>query len=469
MSGRVYQNSDGTYLGANATSYDTEGAAEASIGRAAAGNAANAAATNKILGDYLSLAWKAMIYIPILGAIVCILMVMIAGGRGFVILAKTFWLFGICAIPAVYVMFIVFRWLSRKFGGLKGLFKGGIMKIILKLFLVFILSFASGATVTAPFFWLSYKYYTGTNMHFASMYSADYIQALPDGKAPVVYEKRFQKGKILAELSVGEKVTVNGITVGYAEYNITTANGVTGWIPRAALPEDNAEMLAITINVDGFDSEDIAIDREVERLIERYMDVKETGGGTYKGVEMVKRKEYTISQNTLNRSIRVNAQTPLMAIGHEAYRNGADFAESGAKVILENIVYADDCTIVYLTVTDTKVRDLYGTFNTTAWKKSLTVTDLETGNKYPLLQADYKPAWKWEQVKGSNQFKSSIVFFFPPFKSRHFSFTHESPPLPSESKAGYGGILGWIAKITSGGSTAEYLDYNFPEISVGGR
>jgi hypothetical protein len=454
------QNPDGTWAGASGTSHESRHFAEQSLKQQAGYNKF----MTKALGDFLNLAGKAMIYIPILGAIVCILMVMIAGGRGFVILAKTFWLFGILAIPALYTMFRVFRWLSRKFGGLRGLFTGSIMAIILKLFLVFILSFAAGAAVTAPFYWLSYKYYTGTNMHFASMYSADYIQALPDGKAPAVYEKRFQKGKILAELSVGEKVTVNGITVGHAEYNITTADGVTGWIPRAALPEDNAEMLAITINVDGFDSEDIAIDREVERLIERYMDVKETGGGTYKGVEMVKRKEYSISQNTLNRSVRVNAQTPLMAVEHKAYKDGANFAESGAKVVLENILYADDCTLVYLTVTDTKVRDLYGTFNTTAWKKSLTVTDLGTGIKYPLLQADYKPTWKWEQV--NDKFKSSIVFFFPPFKSRHFSLTREAAPLLSGRKSGYGGLLGLAASVTSGDTKTEYLDYNFAEIRV---
>ncbi|MCL2041027.1 MAG: hypothetical protein FWG84_03170 [Bacteroidales bacterium] len=459
MSGRIYQNSDGTYLGANATSYDTESAAEASLRHAAAG-AAGAAERDKILGNFLDFAGKALIIIPVLGALACLFMTIFAGLRGFIILAKTFWLFDVCALIIAFVVYLgAIHGFWKSVGGFKGILRKGVIGPVFSFLSRVAVSFLIGVVVSIPFFWLSYKYYCRSDMHFASLYSVDYIQALPDGKAPVVYEKRFQKGKILAEPSIGEKVTVNGITVGLAQFNITTADSVTGWVDRAAFPEEAAEMLSININVDGFDSEDIAIDREAERLIERYMDVKKTGGGAY-----VVNKQYTISQNTLNRSIRVNAQTPLMAVGHEAYRDGAKPTESGAILTLENILYADDCTLVYLTVTDTKVRDLYGTFNTTAWKKSLTVTDLETGEKYPLLQADYKPTWKWEQT--GNNFKSSIVFFFPPFKSRHFSLTREASPLPSDSKAGYGGILGWIAKITSGGSTAEYLDYNFMDIKV---
>ena len=431
------QNPDGTWAGASGTSHESRHYAEETIKQAKAGNAA----TNAILGDFLGLVWKAMFLILILGALSCILLVFVAGVRGFIILGKTFWLYPVVGILAI-VAFVVVKNLLRR---------------------VPIVGIIAGLAATVCIFIFGFKgvtsYYTKSDMYFASTYSADFVQDKTS-----LNEKRYGKGKILAELSAGEKVTVNGISFKREEYNVTTANGITGWIDRAAFPEEAAEMLSININADGFDSEDIAIDREIERLMERYMDVKETGGGTYKGIEMEKHREYSISKNTLNRSIRVNAQTPLMVVEHEAYRDGAGLAESGAKLVLENIVYADDCTILYLTVTDTKVRDLSGTFNTTAWKKSLTATDLETGKKYLLLQADYKTTWRWEQA--GDKFKSSIVFFFPPFKSRHFSLTREEPPLPSESKAGYGGILGWIAKITSGGSTAEYLDYNFTEIKV---
>ena len=445
----VTRNSDGQYV-------DTLGGTHSSK--------ESAASMNNFVGSFFDLVWKAVLYIPILGAMVCIFMVLVAGGRGFVILAKTFWLFGLCAIPAVYIFARVFMWFWQRGDGFRGLLSKGFMKIIFALFFRFMVSIAAGATVTAPLFWLSYKHYCRSEMHFASKYSADYVQALPDGKAPAVYEKRFQKGKILAELSIGEKVTVNGITVGLAEYNVTTADGTTGWVARAAFPEEAADMLSININADGFDSEDIAVDREIERMMERYMDVKETGGGTYKGYEIEKHTEYSISQNTLNRSIKVNAQTPLMLFEHEAYKKGADFAGSDAKVTLENILYADDCTVLYITVTDAKVRDLSGTFNTTAWKKSLTVKDLDTGEIFPILQADYKQTWKYEQIK--NDWKSSIVFFFPPFKSRHFSLTHEAPALMSGGKTGYGGILGLAASVTSGGTATEYVDYNFVEIRV---
>jgi len=399
------------------------------------------AARDNFLGGLTSAVPVALIA----GLVVIVLLTAIAGFRGFYILGKTFWLYPLVGIIALAAFPIV-----------KGFVRIAVVNILLGLAATVLIFFFGFKSVTA--------YYANSNMHFASIYSADFIQALPDGKAPSLYEKRNGKGKVLAELSVGQKVTVNGISFKKEEYNVTTADGVIGWVPRAAFPEDGADMLAININVDGFDSEDIAVDREVERLMESYMDVKETGGGTYKGYEMEKHKKYSISQNTLNRSVKVNAETPLMLVGHKAYKKGEQLAASDAMVTLENILYAEDCTVVYLTVTDAKARDLYGEFNTTAWKKSLTVKDLDTGETFPLLQADYKPAWKYEKVKDGYQ--SSIVFFFPPFKSRHFSLTHEAPALMPDGKSGYGGLLGLVASMTSGGSTAEYLDYNFPEIRV---
>ncbi len=58
------------------------------------------------------------------------------------------------------------------------------------------------------------------------------------------------------------------------------------------------------------------------------------------------------------------------------------------------------------------------------------------------------------------------MFFFPSFKSRHFSLTHEAAPLLSEGKSGYEDLLGLAVSVTSGDTKTEYLDYNFPEISV---
>jgi len=374
------------------------------------------------------------------GVVTVIVLTLIAGIRGLIILGQTFWLYPLVALIAIFALIFISKALRIR-----------VLNKILGILAAVAICFFGFKAVTS--------YYVNGNMYFASIYSADYIQALPDGTAPALNEKRNEKGVMLAELGIGEKVTVNGISLNKKEYNITTANGINGWIPLAALPEDNADMLSINISVDGFDSEDIAIDRQVERLMERYMDVKETGGGAY-----VVHREYTISQNTLNRSIRVNAQTPLMAVESKEFKKGAELAESGAAVTLENIVYADDCTIIYLTVTDGNVRDLSGTFNTTAWKKSLIVTDIVTGEIWPAMQADYKQTWRHEQV--SNGYKSAIVFFFPPFKSRSFSLTHEVLPIVSKAQAGYGGILGLAASITSGGSAATYLDYNFPEVQV---
>ena len=97
------QNSDGTYAGANGVAYESNYNAEQSLKRAAAENAV----TNKILGDFLSVVLKAVIGIPILGALVCIGLVALAGLRGFLLLAQTFSLFGVCLIPLLFVTTLV--------------------------------------------------------------------------------------------------------------------------------------------------------------------------------------------------------------------------------------------------------------------------------------------------------------------------------------------------------------------------
>ena len=408
------------------------------------------------MSDIAMLGGKAMIIIPIVGAIAMIFLMLVTGVRGFIIIAKTLPLFmvsGIIGLCAGVFVFIKVR-----------------VKIILRL-LVFCL-----ATViaTAPFAFVSYKIYGRTKLHFPTMYSADYIQALPNGTTPKVYEKRFQKGKVLGELAVGERITVNGITMDYKEYNITTESGITGWITVDALPKDNAEMLAIKLDIDGFEGAEIAMDRMLERLLEKYMD-KKTLAEDLKGnpIEF----SYIMSEASLSRSISVNLQTPLLHTTSKEYKNGGSLQDTGEKVTFANILYAEDCTIIYVTV-PYKIGNGYLTSpsgeksNTNEWQTGLIAKDLNTGETWQVLQADYRRKATSTIGNGDSRM-ATVAYFFPPFKSRNFSLTHDVLPMPALDavKTNYGGLLGFIANQGGGGDgfgdkSVNYYDWNFPEVRV---
>ncbi|MDR1755893.1 MAG: hypothetical protein LBR65_02905 [Culturomica sp.] len=321
-------------------------------------------------------------------------------------------------------------------------------------------------------------YYKSSSRVFPSVYSGDYIQALPDGSAPKLYEKRNQKGDA-STLSVDEKVTVNGISFDYQEFNITTANGRTGWVERAAFPKDAAEMLALSIGLDGVDTWDQTIDRQTERLMGRFYDIEQKGGGKDpKGYDIVEYKKFTLKPAALGQFTRVGVQTPIVYLPSKAAEKGEQWADNGTKITLFGVAYEPDCTVVALTVTpgeaakDQNVPYMWlpygGIRNSAAWKASLTVTDFATGETWRPLPTDYVNAWT---ITGSGKDrKETQLFFFPPFKSRHFSLTHGGvSPLPDgKTQSGYGGILGWMSSATGmGGEHSKfYYDWNFPEVNV---
>jgi hypothetical protein len=82
-----------------------------------------------------------------------------------------------------------------------------------------------------------------------------------------------------------------------------------------------------------------------------------------------------------------------------------------------------------------------GDGNTNAWSNGLIVTDLVTGTVYRALQADYDRTRVYDPP--------SVVYFFPPFRTRHFSLTREVPPtpLPKELREGYKGFMGLIYNV----------------------
>ncbi|QQO07650.1 hypothetical protein [Breznakiella homolactica] len=394
--------------------------------------------------------------IAIVGALIAVVILVLgAGFRGALIAAKTFWLYPLVILVGI----IVFAIIKTKAPILKGL-----------------LGFLAAAAVIVFGCMGATRYYQNSERYSASYYSGDYIQALPDGSVPKLYEKRHQKGAT-TELALDEKVIVNGISFDKSEFNITTANGVTGWVELEAFPEDARGTLAINLGLDGVDSEDVAIDRQTERLMARFYDVEEKGGNVDpKGYVSVKYKEYTLKSNVLNRFTKVNVETPFLYLFPKAYKKGEDFMDNGVKLKLAGVAYENDCTVLYMTVNYNTTNDKnipyywlpYGPINTNAWKESLTVTDLDTGEKWTVLQADYKKIWSYADTgSGPTNSLTTQMFFFPPFKSRHFSITHEADALPGKKKAGYGGILGLLSSMTGMSSLGDiYFDYEFPEVRV---
>jgi hypothetical protein len=392
----------------------------------------------KMLGGLASVAPIVMIG----GVIALAILILFTGLRAALILLKTFWLYPVVLVFAIFLSAFIKR-------------KVPILKTMVGI-LVFVGVCVFGCMGVT-------SYYSNSKL-FPSVYSADFIQALPDGKVPVLYEKMNNTGAVIAELSVGEKVTVNGVNLRRDNFNITTAEEKTGWVELAAFPEHSNEMLAISVGLDGIDSEEIAVDRQVELLMKKYLAVDSTLNRAD-----VPTDYYKMSGDTLHRSTRVNAQTPYLSVERKEFRKGADLAETGFNLVLENILYADDCTVIHLSVTAPKGMLLAegGILNLTAWQKALVAKDLDTGEEYPLMQGDYSRANNEEQIEGNR--KSNVVYFFPPFKSRHFSLTHNSvSPLPdSEKKTGYGGILGLLSSLTGGDRASDYyFDWNFPEVRV---
>jgi hypothetical protein len=393
------------------------------------------------------------------GALIALaILVATAGLRGGWILAKALPLYPIVILAAIVVLALAAAML-RRIG-----------------FLRWVVGLAAAAAVCF-FGWKgATAYYNNSGRVFASVYSADYIQSLPDGSAPKLYEKRNQKGGESA-LTVDEKVTVNGISFNEQEFNITTADGRTGWVELAAFPKDAAEMLALSIGLDGVDAWEIGIDRETERLMGRFFNIEQKGGGKDpKGYDIVEYKEFTLKPTAMSRLTRVGAQTPILYLTPKAAKKGEQWMDNGTKLTLLGVAYEPDCTVVALEVrpVDGDKKTPYywlpygGKRNSAVWKSSLTVTDLATGEIWQPLPTDYENACTIEG-SGKNR-KETQLFFFPPFKSRHFSLTHAGvSPLPDgKTKSGYGGIMGWLSSsaMMSGEDSKFYFDWNFPEVNV---
>ena len=396
-------------------------------------------ARNRFLGSLGSIAPIAML----LGLIAMIILIATAGFRGAWILAKAFPLYPIVLVLAFIAMAFVMAFVR-------------FLRFLAGLIAAFAVCYFGFGVVT--------KYYSNSERVFPAIYSHDFVQALPDGTMPKLHEKRNRKGAVVAELKADERVKVDGISFNMKEYRITTADGRSGWIGVAAFPEDAAEMLSFVIGLDGVDEQEIAADRQAYRILERYMVLQE--GST---------SRYALSSKILSQARKTDASVPILYLPRKAYKKGESFADVGVKIKISEVIYADDCTMVRLNITDNpdpkskeKPDSWYipGPYNPSTWQASLVVTDLDSGQKWQLMYMDYR---KTLQRKASgNNHTESVVYFFPPFKTHHFSLTHEASALPDNTKkAGYGGILGFMASATGSGKAYDYyIDYDFPEVRV---
>lgn len=384
--------------------------------------------------------------IPILIAavvIVTVVLIIIALFRSVFLWLSSIWLY-----PAVILATLAAYVIIKKF-----LKKGTL------------LAFLAAASIGVVGWTGARTYYMKTVIH-PSVFCADFIQALPNGKAPLLYEKVGLSGNNLSDLSIDEKVTVNGMSYSKKAFNITTADGVTGWVELAAFPEDAAKTRWSAIGLDGFERGDMPLDRQVKGLAEKYLEKA-------KGY-----KDKYVMPEAMLRSSGYVSETTISFVKQKAHKKGKEMQDAGVKLKLVAVGYKEDCTIVYMSVTDSYDRnrewskhwDLSGALNSTGWKNSFTVTDLDTGEKWKALSANYRDTYHETPLdKNGEKMICSVVFFFPKFNSRHFSLTHEAPALPD--KTGYGGILGWMASFsgswTGNKSYADYfIDYNFPEVKV---
>jgi hypothetical protein len=433
---------DGSWKSIGGSTHDTKGTAEnadfqfqqrmSSIGRSNGPNASEGVAK----------LFPLLVGIGVVAGIVLFLVMVV---KNVLSLMKETWLFPVAIALALAVLIAV-----------RILLKGRKLRTIAALLAAAVVGFLGWNGAAAI--------YGAGNFHFPSAYSADYITALPDGSAPSLYEKRHQKGNVLAELSVDQRVTVNGVTFNSAEYNITTADGVTGWVEAAAFPTDAQERPFARKDSGGETREPIYKDRLAERLAARYL-VEQKG---YSG-------RYQITQKTLDASAVAGVEVPIWYLDGDELRNSkrgetVELADTGDKVELNNIMYADDCTMVFLTAGrahDFIGWDISGDGNTVEWQTSLTAKDLDSGESWQALPMERR--YTYMEVAHEGKYLSAVIYFFPPFKSRHFSLTHNgTAAMPDKDAAGHGGILGFFNKINIFGSSpgSNYIDWNFPEVQV---
>jgi hypothetical protein len=322
-----------------------------------------------------------------------------------------------------------------------------------------------------------------------SHYSADYIQALSDGSAPLLHEKLDGKGTVLATLAIGGKVKVNGVSRDRREYNITTPEGVTGWVeagsfPADALPKKDGSLFDLVIKQDGKLVSDrlIAFDRDLMNLQpvlnEKYIIADKDGAGnnifeSFRGLTPAAQRM----------AIPVNLAVSTKWISGEDILKGkapTDMTENpDIQVVLKSIIYGAECTIIL--VESAGIFDYRKTgeplFDTIGdehekFMLSLVMQDLDNPGSTPVNVMDVIAYSQLADGKYgstlalySNSGIAGMALIFPPFKTRHFSITHTEPVM---EKPGFVArtALSLLSKILKKGETEDFGAWDFPEVWV---
>jgi len=328
------------------------------------------------------------------------------------------------------------------------------------------------------------------------IFSADYVQALPDGSEPVVYKGRNGKGKELARLKAGEKIRVNGVTRDRLEYNIVTPDGKKGFVtvkafPEDALPKNNGsnivEVFKTYYSKDGLYTDQYkSVDRDAKNILERAD--KEYFVKTDKG---------RYSERLTGRAQRAARAVNIKTTPAWFYKKGNIAKEYIPKkeidIVLKNIVYLDDCTIIMIELSNTfdRFTDNEGAFleallplgfgygyrenkDRVEYAESLVLRDLNVPDSEPVaLMNGIRYTYNKDGDVNNNIY--GIALIFPPFSSRNFSLTHSVPlniKRPNPIKRFFNSPIAFFQWLSKEGSDKIFLysayltQWDFPEVRV---
>jgi energy-coupling factor transporter transmembrane protein EcfT len=345
----------------------------------------------------------------------------------------------------------------------------------------------AAAIVFAGFMISRAHYYT---FFEKSHYTADYIQSLGDGNAPILHDKRDGKGTALATLTPNGKVKVNGVTRDRLEYNITTPEGLTGWVEAAAFPpdalpeKDAGNVFAIVWKQDGklVGEGFFSFDRDLMNLQpilnERYIVADKDGNGdnvfeSFRGLRPAAQR-MAIPVNLAVSTKWINGQDLLEG------KDPADMTENpGVQVVLKSVIYGQECTIIVVEsdgIVDFNTgHSLFDMVNNDHEKfmRSLVIQDLDNSGSTPAAVLD---AISYSQQANGNYAAlwdigesgiAGMALVFPPLKTRHFSLIHTEQVAEKPGFAARTG-LSLLAKILKRKpeNFDNYAAWDFPEVRV---
>ena len=276
-----------------------------------------------------------------------------------------------------------------------------------------------------------------------SIFTDDYVVIEAD-----IHSRRFMAGKAIGQVSVGEKVTVNGVSRDRLAFNITTSEGITGWISADAFPEDANFQVDAVLQVVKAQLPILRNSATQSRLIRDdwrnndramrdrdWFNVRQAAMGNYFGLEVVDGwGRFGVGSGLTQAALSV-AHPVNTAVTGQYYIKLNEIEEF--ELILHSVMYLPEVTIVRLHTDHERALWSLLSPRDQSWEKSIVLTCLDTGERFPIWDSD---SAGWDDLQ--------VVLFFPPTKSRHFSIIHER-------------TQGWLGRNSRG-----VIAWDFPEVVV---